>query len=270
MNSSKTVRALVEGAMMVSLSTVLSIFKLVDMPYGGSVTIASAFPMLILAYRLGVLWGCGAGLVYAGIQQLLGLSNLSYVTGWQSILAVIFLDYIIAFTLVGLGGIFRKLCNNQKTALIAGAVLVSVLRYACHVISGATVWAGLSIPNEAALIYSFGYNATYMIPETIILIAISYYLGGVLDFSKPVPVRISGNKSMEKEASIYLTSGGMFLLGVIIDTWLVAPHLQDEETGKFIISGLANVNWIAFAVVSILTFATGIAFIFYAKYKKNC
>ena len=113
MNSSKAVRALVESAMMVALATVLSIFKLIDMPYGGSVTIASAFPMLVLAYRLGVCRGIGAGLVYSAIQLLLGLNTLSYVTGWQSVIAVIMLDYIVAFALVGICGIFRKSSEIQ-------------------------------------------------------------------------------------------------------------------------------------------------------------
>lgn len=265
MNSSKTVRALVESAMMVALATVLSIFKMVDMPYGGSVTIASMLPMIILAYRQGALWGLGSGLTYAVIQQLLGLNTLSYVTGWQSVVAVILLDYIIAFTLVGLGGVFRKACKSQRGALIAGASLVSALRYVCHVISGATVWKGLSIPDEAALIYSIGYNATYMIPETIILVAVAYYLGGIIDFSRPVPIRTASEHLTQKESSLYLLSGASFLLGGIIDVWLIAPTLQDEETGKFIFEGLANADWMAVAVVTVLTVALGIALAFTAK-----
>ncbi len=269
MTSSKTVRALVESAMMVALATVLSIFKMVDMPYGGSVTIASMLPMIILAYRQGIAWGLGSGLTYAVIQQLLGLNTLSYVTGWQSVVAVILLDYIIAYTLVGLGGIFRKTCKSQRGALVAGASLISVLRYVCHVISGATVWAGLSIPDEAAILYSLGYNATYMIPETIILIAVSYYLGGIVDFSRPIPIRIAGEHLTERKSSLNLFAGSSFLLGGIIDVWLIAPCLQDEETGKFIFEGLANVNWIAVAVVSVLTAALGSALAITAKKAKE-
>lgn len=269
MNSSKAVRALVESAMMVALATVLSIFKLIDMPYGGSVTIASAFPMLVLAYRLGVCRGIGAGLVYSAIQLLLGLNTLSYVTGWQSVIAVIMLDYIVAFALVGICGIFRKICKSQQSAFICGAFVFSILRYICHVISGATVWAGLSIPSEAALIYSLGYNATYMIPETVILIAVSYYIGGIIDFSKPTPVRASTGALAGAESALYVSAGGAFLLGIIVDTWLIAPHLQDGENGEFIISGLASVNWIAVLVVSVLSVAIGIALIITAKRKKN-
>ena len=75
MRSSKTVRALVESAMMVALATVLSLLKIIEMPYGGSVTVGSMLPMIILAFRYGLGWGFGAGTVYAALQQLLGLRD---------------------------------------------------------------------------------------------------------------------------------------------------------------------------------------------------
>ena len=263
--TTKTASALVESTMMVALATVLSIFKIIEMPYGGSVTIASMLPMIILAYRQGVAWGLGSGLVYAAIQQLLGLNDLSYVTGWQSVVAVIMLDYIVAFTVVGLGGLFRKVTKTQSGALALGSLSVTLLRYICHVISGATVWAGLSIPDSAALIYSIGYNATYMLPEAIILVAVAYYLGGVIDFSKSTPVRFANTSHTRGNISIYLFSGLSFLLGAVIDVWLIAPHLQNEETGEFYFKGLVNVEWVAVAIVSVLTVAIGLALIIYEK-----
>lgn len=105
---SERIRTLVECAIMVALATILSLIKLYDLPYGGSVTAASMLPILLIAYRHGVPAGLGAGLVYGVIQQLLGLNTLSYATSWQAVLAIIFLDYIIAFTVAGLGGIFRR------------------------------------------------------------------------------------------------------------------------------------------------------------------
>jgi thiamine transporter len=255
--------------MMVSLATVLSIFKLIEMPSGGSVTIASMLPMVILAYRNGIGWGLGSGLVYAAIQQLLGLNDLSYVTGWQSVLAVILLDYIVAFTVVGLGGIFRKVTKSQRNAFVYGTILVSVLRYVCHVISGATVWAGLSIPNEAALIYSIGYNATYMLPEAIILTSVAYYLGGAIDFSRATPTRVVSGHLANGDSSLYLSAGASYLLGCIVDVWLIAPCLQDEETGKFIFSGLKNANWVAVAIVTVFTVAIGTALLLAAKKRKK-
>lgn len=131
---------LVECAIMIALATVLSMVKLAELPYGGSITIASMLPIAIIAYRRGMGWGLGSAFVYAVIQQLLGLNSLSYVTTWQSVVAVILLDYIVAFTVVGFAGIFRNAIKSQAAALTLGCVFVSVLRYACHVISGATVW----------------------------------------------------------------------------------------------------------------------------------
>jgi len=268
MNTKKTVRALSEGAMMIALATVLSIFKIIELPYGGSVTIASMLPMVILAYRQGVVWGLGSGLVYAALQQLLGLNTLSYVTGWQSTLAVIFLDYIAAFAVVGLGGIFRRVGKTQRTALILGASLVSLLRYTFHVIAGATVWAGLSIPDSAALAYSFGYNATYMIPETVILIAVAYYLGGVIDFSAETPTR-TAYVSRTKGAANTTLSGLVYLLGVIVDVWLIAPYLQDAESGKFTFAPLADANWLAIALVTGFTAIFGTVLLVISKRKSK-
>ena len=143
---SNLVKRLTESSVMVALATVLSLFKLVEMPYGGSVTVASMLPVLIVSYRHGLVWGIGSGTVYALIQQLLGLNNLSYVTGWQSVLAVIILDYVLAFTAVGLGGIFKgkialdraSSAKKQSAELALGMVFVCVLRYVCHTAAGAT------------------------------------------------------------------------------------------------------------------------------------
>ncbi|MBR3082809.1 MAG: energy-coupled thiamine transporter ThiT, partial [Clostridiales bacterium] len=165
-NISKT-RMLTEAAIMLALATVLSIVKILELPYGGSVTVACMLPIVIIAYRHGVKFGLLTAFVFGVIQQIFGLKTLSYVTTWQSVVAVIALDYIVAFTVIGLGGVFRKM-PSQANGLMMGTVLVCALRFLCHVISGATVWAGLSIPTNAALIYSIGYNATYMVPETIV------------------------------------------------------------------------------------------------------
>jgi thiamine transporter len=203
-------------------------------------------PILLLSYRHGVRWGLGGGLVYGVLQQLLGLNNLSYFTTWQSVLAIILLDYVVAFTVVGLGGIFRRVTERQNLALVSGALLVCVLRYLCHVVSGATVWAGLSIPDGAAIAYSLIYNATYMIPETIVLVAVAYYLGSVLDFRREQPVRLSRAQNLPAEASVLSVLAGVFaLLGAVVDVSLIFPRLQNAETGKFDLAGLAVTDGLA-------------------------
>ena len=264
MNSSQRTRALIESAMMVALATVLSIIKIIEMPYGGSVTIASALPIAVLAYRHGFKVGLGAGVVFAMLQQLLGLKTLAYFTTWQSIVAIILLDYLVAFTLFGLGGVFKSTRLEQKNALLFGAILITVLRYICHVISGATVWAGLSIPTEAALIYSLGYNATYMIPEGIILAACAYYLGSVIDFSRPVPERMAARDKADG-APYFAVSGLSLLFAVIADTTLIAPHLQDGNSGEFTFKYLSEVSWLTVAVITALCIAIFVLFLLLAK-----
>ena len=243
-----TSKILVESALMVAIATILSLFKLIDLPYGGSVTVGSMLPVIIISYRHGIRWGTLSGFVFAVVQQFLGLRVLSYVTTWQSILAVILLDYIAAFTIVGLGGLFRK-NRNQPAALLIGTILVCLLRYACHVISGATVWAGLSIPTQAALLFSFGYNATYMVPETIVTAILAFYVGSVIDFRNDqiMPFRAGGGTA----GTILPWIGGLMLaVAAIIDAQLVVSRLQNAETGEFDIRGLSEVSWPAVAVIT--------------------
>ena len=239
------IRILTECSLLIALGTVLSVLKLVDMPYGGSVTPAAMFPILVFAYRHGIKWGLGGATVYAVLQQLLGLENLSYFTTWQSIVGIILLDYIVAYVAVGLGGIFRYVEKNQSLALFYGAILVSALRYVCHVISGAILWVtcDFAIPDGAEVIYSIGYNATYMIPEAIILCTAALYLGSVLDFSRAVPVRIKA-QALDRAGAVLRILGGLFaVFSAIFAVITVSPAFQDPESGAFTLSLLASLNW---------------------------
>lgn len=283
-NTKNLTKKLVESSIMIAFATVLSLVKLVDMPYGGSVTLASMLPILIVAYRHGAGMGLASGAVFALIQQMLGLNNLSYVTGWQSVLAVIILDYALAFTVVGLGGIFkgkftRFITDYQKrqgVELATGMVFVCILRYLCHMIAGATVWAGLSIPTEAALIYSIGYNATYMLPETLVSALVCVWIGSVIDFSKSTPTRFFAPRATGERVSVKndLLKHVIILTIVsvlIFDTLMIAPHLQNSESGAFDFSGLSCVNWLVVAVVSAIggAIAAALAIISHIKGKKN-
>ena len=259
---------LVETAAMLGIATVLSMIKLIDLPYGGSVTIASMLPMIVIAYRYGTKWGLLAGFAFGAIQQLIGLNTLSWVTTWQSILAVVLLDYIIAFMATGLGGVFRK-GASQQVSLVLGCILVGVVRYTCHVISGATVWAGLSIPSNAALIYSLGYNATYMIPETIVMTIAAFQLGGVLDFRNENITRMIIKKD-EGTPVIKWVCGLAILAALVYDVAAVFSHLQNAESGDFDITGLTLVNWTSVAVVTIAAVAVVLVLMFlFGKHNKK-
>ena len=248
--SKTNLRVLTECSIMIALSTVLSVLKLFEMPYGGSITLASFLPIVIIAYRHGLKYGMGTATVAAVIQMLLGLKNFSYFTTWESFIVLALFDYIIAFAVFGLAGIFRSIIKKQYLSAVAGATLASLLRYICHVISGATVWAGLSIPTEAALLYSLSYNATYMVPETIILVLTAAYLCSALDFRQEMPTRIKSER-LDAVSSYCLIGAGLVALGALItDTILVFSRLQNYDSGEFFIMGLADVNWLAVGIVT--------------------
>ena len=266
MNNLSNSRKLTEAAVMLAIATVLSLIKIIDLPYGGSVTIASMLPIVIIGYRHGVKWGLLTGLVYGIIQQLLGLNTLSYATSWQAVVAIILLDYIVAFMVAGLGGIFRK-SFRQPRALFLGALFICVLRYICHVITGATVWAGLSIPSSAALLYSLSYNATYMIPETIVTMFVGYYIGSVLDFSGDFLKPYSA-ASEEKIPVLKWIAGVLIAAGLVFDIAMVFSRLQNGETGEFDITGLSSVTWVpVIAVTACVAAAAALLFAFASKKK---
>lgn len=248
------VRKLVECAVMIALASALSFFPILKMPYGGSVTFASMLPIILIAYRNGFGWGLGSGFAFAFIQQMLGLDNLSYVSTWQSVLAVIILDYALAFVVLGLGGIFRGKLKNQSAEMVLGTVFVCALRYLCHVISGATVWAGISIPTKAALIYSIGYNATYMLPEVIVTAVVAYYVASMIDFRKEKIGRISASDEKIKLPTsckvLRIVSTTVAVAATVFDAVAIFSHIQDGDSGEFTFAHMGEVAWTPVIIVS--------------------
>lgn len=180
-------RKLCECAVLVALAFVLSLVK-IPLSFGGSVTAGCMVPLVIASYRNGVKWGLGTAFVFSIIKMIMGFENFSYVTGVASILAVLFFDYLLAYTAVGLAGIFapkKEYSNGKITAFAAiGAVFGMIIRYICHVVSGAVVWYDLtkvweeSDPTNMVFrygkwMYSVVYNGIYMLPETIITAVLS-------------------------------------------------------------------------------------------------
>ena len=174
-----------ECAMMIALAVVLSMCKLYQAPLGGSVTLLSMLPVIFISVRHGVVWGLGCGFVYSLIQLLLGFGNLAYIPTPLGVFGGVMLDYILPFTLLGLGGIF--LLTKPKTnkgacaAIVAGAVLVVVLRFLCHFLGGAVVWYEITKEGEwneyvnkvGMWTYSFVYNITYLGPDGALAVAAS-------------------------------------------------------------------------------------------------
>ncbi len=252
MKKQSSVLRLVEGALLIAVATVLSMVKLLDLPYGGSVTACSMLPVLLIGYRHGMKFGVFAAFVYSLLQLLLGMNTLSYFSTPLSVAAIILLDYVLAFAVLGLGGVFRREDRPQGQALVSAALLCCVLRYVLHVISGCTVWAGLSIPTEAALVYSLAYNATYMLPETLVTALGAWYLSRALDVGGERLSRMATNDMTGRSFVLSLCAKGAVCAVAVTDIVLIFRHLQDSETGEFLITGLAQVNWLCVAIVSVV------------------
>ncbi len=157
-------------AALIALSTVLSeLIPSISLPFGGSVTVLSMVPVCLIGIMFGLVWGIAANLAYGVIQLMFGLSNVSYAIGVAGIwgaLAVIFLDYIIAYGVLGFSGIFKKVISNKALGAVLGVLVCCILRYLCHFITGVTIWREIA-DFWGAIWYSITYNATYMLPEII-------------------------------------------------------------------------------------------------------
>lgn len=185
-------RKLTETALLIAMATVLSLIQFPG-PWvnGGSITLCSMLPICIIGYRYGVRWGILGGFVHGLLQLLLGVNALKGISLDTLVLSVI-LDYLLAFAVLGLSGLFRNTIKNPSVAFMAGSAIGIFLRFVCHFISGAFVW--VSILNEtglnwAGILYSLEYNGSYMGPELVITLAAGVIFCRVFDFTKPNPIR---------------------------------------------------------------------------------
>ena len=203
MENKKRTEAITLSAIMIafaiSISAICAVMPFLNLPFGGGFTIASMLPIIVVAYMYGTRFGLLTAFVYSILQMLLGFNTVSafFLPGdsqmvWWRAIIVCLIDYVIAYTVLGLGGVFRKRFEIKK-ALCLGSILAISLRYLAHIVSGAIffgTWAewfftqdgfpawGQSILNTfsggaLATVYSIIYNGTYMIPEIIITAIVS-------------------------------------------------------------------------------------------------
>ena len=181
-------------AIAVCLAALCAAIPFLNLPFGGGFTIASMLPIIVVSYMYGVRWGMLTGFIYSLAQMLLGFNTVSafFLPGddqmiWYRAILVCLIDYVIAYTVLGLGGIFRKKLGKTG-ALCLGSIVALSLRYIAHIVSGTIffgAWAEWFFTQEGfpafgakilesfsgtglSLIYSVIYNGTYMIPEIII------------------------------------------------------------------------------------------------------
>ncbi len=168
--SAVTLRALCEGAVFVALAQVLGYIKLFELPQGGSVGIGM-LPIFIFCAR----WGFGPGIIasfaYSILQLLL---DGAYAWGWESIIG----DYIAAFTVLGIAGLFHK----NKYGFFIGSAVGSLARFLVHYIVGVVVW-GEYMPESffgmtmtTPWFYSLLYNGSYMVLDMVMCLLIGWLL----------------------------------------------------------------------------------------------
>ena len=204
-------RKLTESAMLLAVAIVLELLSkmfIPEMPFGGQITLVSMLPVVLISYRHGVRWGLVSGVCYAMLEMALGAKTVTaafqpgyFGDGVMLVNALIMcvLDYLVAFTVLGLGGCFREKIKNPGMSLLAGSVVALGLRYVTHIASGYILFSGWAewfftqdgfpawgaklveslSPQMLGLTYSVVYNGMYMVPEILITAVVALLLSRI-------------------------------------------------------------------------------------------
>ena len=147
-------RRITESAMLLAVAIVLELVSkmfIPEMPFGGQITLVSMLPIVLISYRHGVKWGLVAGVAYAMLEMAIGAKTVAaafqpgyFGDGVMLLNAFIMcvLDYLVAFTVLGLGGIFRNKIENKGVSLMCGSLVALGARYVAHIASGYILFAG--------------------------------------------------------------------------------------------------------------------------------
>ena len=204
-------KRLTESAMLIALAVVLEFvgrMVIPPMPFGGQLTLVSMLPIVLISYRHGVKWGLTAGFAYSLVQTALGADTVAaafqpgyFGDGTMIGNAIIMcaMDYVLAYTALGLGGCFRNRVQNPGISLMLGSLVGLGGRYLAHILSGYILFAGWAewfftqegfyawganlveslSPNMLGWVYSIVYNGMYMVPEMILTAVCAVLLGRV-------------------------------------------------------------------------------------------
>ena len=196
-------KRLTESAMLLSVAIVLELVSkmiIPEMPFGGQITMVSMLPVVLISYRHGVRWGLTAGFAYALIEMAIGTKTVAaaFQPGYfgdgtmiGNALLMCLMDYVLAYTALGLGGCFRGKLKSSGAALMCGSLVALGARYLAHIFSGYILFSGwaewfftqegfpgwganlVSSLSPALLgwVYSIVYNGMYMIPEMVLTAA---------------------------------------------------------------------------------------------------
>ena len=204
-------KRLTESAMLLAVAIVLELVSkmfIPEMPFGGQITLVSMLPVVLISYRHGVKWGLVSGVTYALLEMALGAKTVAaafqpgYFGDGRMILNALImcvLDYLVAFTVLGLGGCFRNRIKNPGLGLLCGSLVALGARYIAHIASGYILFSGWAewfftqegfpawgaqlvnslSPTALGIVYSVVYNGMYMIPEIVITAVVSLLLARI-------------------------------------------------------------------------------------------
>ena len=208
--TNKTKR-ITESAMLLAVAIVLELISkmfIPEMPFGGQITLVSMLPVVLISYRHGVKWGLVAGVAYALLEMAIGAKTVAaaFQPGYfgDNVMLVnafimCLLDYLVAFTVLGIGGCFRNKIQNNGLGLMCGSLVALGARYVAHVASGYILFAGWAewfftqegfptwgaglvnalSPNMLGFVYSLVYNGMYMVPEMILTAVVALLLARI-------------------------------------------------------------------------------------------
>lgn len=185
----KRILRITEGAIMIALSVVLEIVchwlnEVMGiealLPFGGTITV-SMLPVIYYSYRHGVAWGIGVGFTHSLLQIVLG--HLSYLPKeFGELVLCLLLDYILAFTVLGIADLFAKPFGKRRLAgYCVGAVVVCVIRFVFSFLSGVILWGSYAPEGMNVWLYSLIYNGSYMLPNTILTAMFAVIICAALD-----------------------------------------------------------------------------------------
>ena len=190
-------KRITESAMLLAVAIVLELISkllIPEQPIGGQITLVSMLPVVRISYRHGTKWGLVAAFTYALLEMALGAKTVAaaFLPGYfgdgamiGNALLMCLLDYILAYTALALGGIFRSRIRRPGISLLCGSLVALSVRYAVHILSGYILFSGWAewyftqegfpawgaalaaqvSPEALGWIYSAVYNGMYMIPE---------------------------------------------------------------------------------------------------------
>lgn len=174
------VRPLTEAAIMLALAIVLSFVKIWNMPMGGSVTLLSMLPIMLIAIKNGTAWGVGTAFVFSLfqlVQAVIEGNVFPYCTTLGIVVLCVLFDYLVPFTALGLCAVAKNLNAGKMRnfGIYLGIAGVCIVRFLCHFTTGVVIW-GQWAEGMSKGLYSLIYNGQYMLPEMLLTLVAAIIL----------------------------------------------------------------------------------------------